>query len=136
MVSQDAYDKLHNLEVVTAKHGEQFKAYENLLAQNTETLKEVKNVLIDNARFSERLNNMDKRQDHEESRYEKLEQKVQKNQTQIVYWSGGLAAIALFSGIIFSAFKLSLAPESTPSDRNGSRVESPQHQQQQSNKTQ
>lgn len=136
MVSQDAYDKLHNLEVVTAKHGEQFKAYENLLAQNTETLKEVKNVLIDNARFSERLNNMDKRQDHEELRYDKLEQKVQANQNKIVYWSGGLAAIALFSGIIFSAFKLQIAPEKPHDDRYDSHAESPQHQTQQSNKKQ
>ena len=110
MASQNVADKLHNLEVVTAKHGEQFKAYETLLAQNTETLKEVKNVLIDNARFSERLNNMDKRQDHEELRYDKLEQKVQDNQNKIVYWSGGLAAIVLFSGIIFSVIKLQIAP--------------------------
>ena len=136
MVSQDAYDKLHNLEVVTAKHGEQFKAYEHLLAQNTETLKEVKNVLIDNARFSERLNNMDKRQDHDELRYDKLEQKVQVNQNKIVYASGSVAAIILLSGIIFSAFKLQPVPVSTPSAQYDSRGALLQHQTQQSNKTQ
>lgn len=136
MVSQDAYDKLHNLEVVTARHGEQFKAYEHLLAQNTETLKEVKNVLIDNARLSERLNNIDKRQDHDELRYDKLEQKVQLNQNKIVYASGSVAAIILLSGIIFSAFKLSLAPTPTPSDRYDSPGELRQHQTQQSSKTQ
>tara|TARA_R110000851_G_scaffold199396_2_gene350438 strand:+ start:714 stop:1124 length:411 start_codon:yes stop_codon:yes gene_type:complete len=136
MVSQDAYDKLHNLEVVTAKHGEQFKAYEHLLAQNTETLKEVKNVLIDNARFSERLNNMDKRQDHDELKYEKLEQKVQINQNKIVYWSGGIAASLIFAGIIFSAFKLQPAPISAPSVQYDSHGAALQHQTQQRNKTQ
>jgi len=102
MVSQDAYDKLHKLEVVTAQHGEQFKAYENLLAQNTETLKEVKNVLVDNARFSERLNNMDKRQDNDDVRYDKLEKKVEANHNKIIYASGGFAAFMLIGGIISS----------------------------------
>lgn len=105
MVSQDAYDKLHNLEVVTARHGEQFKAYENLLAQNTETLKEVKNVLVDNARFSERLNNMDRRQDNDDYRHDKLEQKVQSNHTTIIYWSGGISAIIFIIGIALALTK-------------------------------
>tara|TARA_R110000851_G_C12833110_1_gene540900 strand:+ start:264 stop:659 length:396 start_codon:yes stop_codon:yes gene_type:complete len=115
MASLDVSDKLHNLEVITARHGEQFKAYENLLAQNTETLKEVKNVLIDNARFSERLNNMDRRQDNDELKFDKLDKKVQANHDKIIYWSGGIAAIVLLSSMIFSAFKLQTAPLPTPS---------------------
>lgn len=105
MVSQDAYDKLHKLEVVTAQHGEQFKAYEKLLAQNTETLKEVKNVLVDNARFSERLNNIDRRQDNDDVRHEKLEQKVLSNHNTIIYWSGGITALVFIGGIAMSLIK-------------------------------
>lgn len=105
MVSQDAYDKLHQLEVVTAQHGEQFKAYEKLLAQNTETLKEVKNVLVDNARTSERLNNIDRRQDNDDVRHDKLEQKVLDNHNKIIYASGGLAVLVFLSGIVMSFIK-------------------------------
>ena len=105
MVSQDAYDKLHKLEIVTAQHGEQFKAYEALLVQNTETLKEVKNVLIDNARFSERLNNMDKRQDKDDDRHEKLENKVQSLQGKFMTYSGGLAVLVFIVGITITLAK-------------------------------
>jgi predicted nuclease with TOPRIM domain len=105
MVSQDAYEKLHRLEVLTAQHGEQFKAYENLLAQNTETLKEVKNVLIDNARFNERLNSMNNRQNLEDSRFNKLEVKVQSNENKLVYYSGGITVLVFLVGISISFIK-------------------------------
>jgi hypothetical protein len=99
MVSQDAYDKLHQLEIITTQHGEQFKAYEKLLAQNTETLKEVKDVLVNTAVTNERLNNMDKRQDKDDVRHEKLEAKVNSIQSKIMYYSGGVAVLVFAIGI-------------------------------------
>ena len=91
MVTQDAYDKLHKLEIVTA--------------QNTETLKEVKNVLVNSAVTNERLNNIDKRQDNDDVRHEKLEQKVLDNHNKIIYASGGFAALVFTIGTAMSLIK-------------------------------
>lgn len=129
MATTDVSEKLHHLDTQLAVH-------ERLHAQNTETLKEVKDVLISNAKISQQLTHVDKRLDSMDYRFDKIDNRVETNHYKIVYWSGGIAVIVLFSCIIFSAFELSLISESTPSDRNGSRVESPQHQQQQSSKTQ
>jgi hypothetical protein len=105
MVSQDAYDKLHQLELVTTQHGEQFKAYEKLLAQNTETLKEVKDVLVNTAVTNERLNNVDRRQDNDDIRHEKLETRVNGLQSKLMYYSGGLAVLVFVLGIAISLSK-------------------------------
>ena len=120
MASQDVSLKLQHLE-------NQMSVHSKLHEQNAETLTEVKNVLVSNAKISQQLVHIDKRLDSHDARFDKIDTRVQTNHNKIVYASGSIAAIILLSGMIFSAFKLQTAPLSTPSVPSDSRVEYRQH---------
>ena len=108
MASQDVSQKLQHLE-------SQMSVHSKLHEQNAETLTEVKNVLVSNAKISQQLVHIDKRLDSHDVRFDKIDTRVQTNHNKIVYASGSIAAIILLSGMIFSAFKLQTAPLPTPS---------------------
>lgn len=75
--------------------------HEQLLTQNSETLREVKEVLVKQAVMAHRMDSLD-------SKLVKIEEKVEANHTKIVYWSGGIAAI--FSLITILAFVIKVLP--------------------------
>ena len=65
MASQDVSNKLNHLEA-------QLSVHERLHVQSAETLREVKNVLVSNAKLSQQLVHVDKRLDHIDGRFDKV----------------------------------------------------------------
>lgn len=83
---------------------DQLRRHDQLHQENSETLREVKNVLVGQAKLSERFISLDRRFEKLETsfdkRFEKLEIRSDKNQKTITYWSGGMAAIFCVCGIV------------------------------------
>lgn len=83
---------------------EVLRRHDQLHQDNSQTLEEVKNVLVGQAKLSERFISLDKRFDkleaNNDKRFDKLEARSDKNQKTITYWSGGMAAIFALIGIV------------------------------------
>jgi hypothetical protein len=114
MASHDVTEKLNRLESKLSLHSELHK-------QNAETLREVKNVLVSNAKISQqlvgidrRLDKIDERFEKVDERFEKVETKTDKNREKIFYWSGGLAAVVLVFGMITTYVKIDQAAAKMP----------------------
>ena len=100
MASQDVSNKLNHLEA-------QLSVHERLHVQSAETLREVKNVLVSNAKLSQQLVHVDKRLDHIDGRFDKVENRVETNHNKIVYWSGCIGAVFALVTLALAAVKLS-----------------------------
>lgn len=86
----------------------QLRYHDQLHRDNSETLKEVKNVLVRQASISEKILNLDERLEKTEERFDKrfdkleesigarlgkMDDRVDNNQKSVYKWSGGLAAL-------------------------------------------
>lgn len=98
MVSQDVAQKVQHIE-------NQLSVHSKLHEQNAETLTEVKNVLVSNAKISQQLVHIENRLDGHDSRFDKIDDRVQTNHNKIVYWTGGLASIAFTVGVLLVMIK-------------------------------
>lgn len=100
MASQDVANKLSHLEA-------QLSVHEQLHVQSAETLREVKNVLVSNAKISQQLVHVDKRLDNIDGRFDKIETRVETNHNKIVYWSGCIGAVLALITLAGAVVKLS-----------------------------
>ena len=98
MVSQDVAQKVQRIE-------SQLSFHSKLHEQSAETLTEVKNVLVSNAKISQQLVHIENRIDSHDSRFDKIDDRVQTNHNKIVYWTGGLTSIVFIIGILSTVIK-------------------------------
>jgi len=87
----------------------QLQRHEYLIQDTSETLREVKNVLVGQAKLTERILHLDKRLETSEIRNEKhmikLEERIDVNQKVILRWSGGITALLGVVGILSAVSK-------------------------------
>jgi predicted RNase H-like nuclease (RuvC/YqgF family) len=109
MASVDVSEKLQEMEG-------QLRRHENLHQDNSETLREVKNVLVGQAKLTERILHLDRRLETTEERHEKtidkveqaidkMDERIDVNQKVIWRWSGGMTALLAFMGLLSAVSK-------------------------------
>ncbi len=101
----------------------QLRRHDRLHQDNSDTLREVKNVLVGQAKLTERILHLDRRLETTEERHEKtidrVEQAIDKmdgridiNQKVIWRWSGGITMLLAVLGVISTVSKF--VPPITP----------------------
>ena len=105
----------------------QLRRHDRLHQDNSETLREVKNVLVGQAKLTERILHLDRRletteerhekridviEERQEIRNEKMDERIDVNQKVIWRWSGGMTALVAVVGIISALSKF--IPPVTP----------------------
>lgn len=94
MADQNVAEQLKQLHEKQAETQAQLKFHERLHQQNADTLLEVKNVLIENARTTEQIQHMNRRFDAVDARLNSHSDKIQANHQQLIKWGAVLSALA------------------------------------------
>jgi len=88
---------------------EQLRRHEYLHENTSETLRQVKNVLVGQAQLTERILHLDRRlettEERHEQRFNKMDERIDVNQKVIWRWSGGMTALLGLVGLISALSK-------------------------------
>lgn len=80
--------------------------HERLLAEQSETLRGVKDVLVQQGATQQALVDVNRRLDDHDLRLEKWVEQSTRNREQILRWSGGIAAVIAVAGLMVALQKL------------------------------
>lgn len=98
MASVDVAGKLEHIE-------KRLDIHDVLHQQNTQILSSINDVLVNQARYDERMNHMSSRQEGLNAKVDKLKEKVETNTAQIMKWAGGIAAVITVFSIAVTIIK-------------------------------